>query len=72
MISINSFSAYNTALKYYDSETLNEKFKLMGRAMIIFQKIYWAMKYLYVWSTALQNLFEKFVKLSSPPPTNLM
>ena len=62
----------STTMKYCYEKALNKNLKLMGRAMKIFWKNYWAMKYLGLWSPGLQNFLENFLKLSGPPPTYLM
>ena len=56
-------------VKYYDSQDLNEKLKLIGLAIFFFWKSYWAAEYLALWSPRLQNVFFlNFVKPSNTPP----
>ena len=49
-MNINYFNALNilvnTTSKHYYSQGLNKKLKLMGGALIFFQRRYWAIKYL--------------------------
>ena len=76
IVNPNSFSTLNiylnNTLKYYDSQALNVKLKLMEGAMILFSKKLQAMKYLALRSTGLQNIFWKICKPSGSPPTYLM
>ena len=76
IVNPNSFSTLNiylnNTLKYYDSQALNVKLKLMEGAMIFFSKKLQAMKYLALRSTGLQNIFWKICKPSGSPPTYLM
>ena len=70
IVNINSFCdlniTVNTTLKYQHMEALRKKLKLMGRAMKHFQRNYWAMKYLALWSPGLLNLFWKISKTLWP------
>ena len=76
IVNPNSFSTLNiylnNTLKYYDSQALNVKLKLMEGAMIFFFFYLQAMKYLALRSTGLQNIFWKICKPSGSPPTYLM
>ena len=66
------FSALNISVntthpEIVDSQSLNVKIKLIGRAMKLFWKSHWSMKYLPLWSPALQNIFWKICKTLRPP-----
>ena len=63
----------NNTLKYYNSQALNEKLNVNGRGHnFFFDKSYFAMRYLALWSPGLYNIFWKICKLSAHPSPSLL